>query len=123
MASDPLLHPAVQREVERARVRNAHPLMPHGAPGQRRGDYGVVQAVEQVHGVYLPDALFRWYWIQRKTCQEIADDLGVTQGCISRWLSMLGLNQKSILARAARQLQEDPGWALEGKDAWQPPSR
>lgn len=122
MSADPLLHPAVQRELDMARARNSHPLMPSGGKG--RGPYGkTVQAVEQVHALYLPDALFRWYWVERQTTYEIADQLGVSQVTVSTWLKRLGLNQRSILERAARQLQEDPGWALEGRDGWRPPRR
>jgi hypothetical protein len=104
MAFDSMVH-----ELEVVRRRNQHPLAPHGFGG-RGGSGATVQAIESVYRIYLPDYLYREYWVKRRTAYRIGDDIGVTEGTVCRWLKMLDLNRDTIVERAARHLRDDPDW-------------
>lgn len=92
MATNPI------RLAEEQYKRHRHPLDPTGRSWQ-------VRDIESQMRVYLPDALFKWY-----STRAIADRVGVAQATVSKWLILLGFNQREILERAARHLQEDPSW-------------
>lgn len=55
-----------------------------------------MQLIEQRLGRPLDEFLRERYDVDRRTTQEIADELGVTNGTISRWMAALGIEARLI---------------------------
>lgn len=86
---------------------------PRVAPPRERthplGNGPLVRDIESELRVYLPTYLFTAYWRKRKYQWQIAEDLGVNQSTVCRWLTMLGYNQRVVLDEAARTLEGPAG--------------
>lgn len=55
-----------------------------------------MQLVERRLGQPLEDYFQEQYEVQRKTTQEIADELGISNGTVSRWMAALGIEARLV---------------------------